>query len=246
MKLDELENHEFLKTLLNDAIEISKDRDIDIFEVEILDANFSEYEFYIHKTGFYFFHLIQLCYQLEYGIELLSNFNYSKKSKVTRDQHLTYNVENYIIRLSSINDRLLQLVNAVFHLCIDEKNVNDRIVLTNLKVSRTNFEKLFKQFKNSNTKYIGERNTIIHKHSYLEKKLRKIHVLYESNFLDKYNNMNLELTKDLRKDVLTKYIKETKSEFSKINSNCFSNLIPIFDFLQVEYGKMKVKLKINL
>ena len=36
MKLDELENHEFLKTLLNDAIEISKDRDIDIFEVEIL------------------------------------------------------------------------------------------------------------------------------------------------------------------------------------------------------------------
>ena len=62
MKLDELENHEFLKTLLNDAIEISKDRDIDIFEVEILDANFSEYEFYIHKTGFYFFHLIQFYY----------------------------------------------------------------------------------------------------------------------------------------------------------------------------------------
>lgn len=242
MKLENIENHEFSQILLSDSIDISSGREINIFDIELENANFNEYEYYIHNTGFYYFHLIQLCHQLKNAVELLSNFSYNNKNKVTRDLHLTYNVENYIIRLSSINDRLLQLVNAVFHLCIDEKLVSERNVSTNLKISRTEFKNIYKEFKNSNNKYINERNTIIHKHSFLEIKLRKIHVLYGSNFLDR-NNIDKDSMKFIKKDFLTKYIRDTKSEFTEINNECFSKLLPIFDFLLNEYNKMKEKLK---
>jgi len=202
-----------------------------------------EYEYYIHNTGFFFFHMIQLCYQLNYAVELLTNFNYSSKNKVTRDQHLIYNIENYIIRLTSLDDRLLQLVNAVFHLTIDEKNVNERSILTNLKVSRTDFSFLYKEFKKQNSKYIGERNTIIHRHSYLDQKLRKIEVLYESHVLFKLNKINIEKAKFIRKDIITRYVKEFKSDFFNANTECITKLIPILDFLYEHYLKTKIKLK---
>lgn len=240
---EELEKHVFTKTLLEDVELLSINRDVNIFDVELKDANFSEYEFYIHNTGFYFFHMIQLCNQLNYAIELLTNFNYNTKNKVTRDQHLIYNVENYIIRLTSLNDRLLQLVNGVFHLTIDEKNVNERNILTNLKVSRTDFSILYKEFKKENLKYVGERNTIVHKHSYLNEKLRKIEVLYESNFLFRLNKIDVETAKFIRKDIITKYVKEIKSDFTNANNECINKLIPILDFLYQHYLKTKNILK---
>jgi len=86
--LEDLETHIFTKTLLEDSELISLDREVNIFDVELKDANFNEYEYYIHNVGFYYFHMIQLCNQLNYAIELLTNFNYSSKNKVTRDQHL--------------------------------------------------------------------------------------------------------------------------------------------------------------
>lgn len=241
--LEKLEQHILSKTLLEDAELISKNRDINIFDVELKDTNFDEHEYYIHNTGFFFFHMIQLCYQLNYAVELLTNFNYSSKNKVTRDQHLIYNIENYIIRLTSLDDRLLQLVNAVFHLAIDEKNVNERSILTNLKVSRTDFSFLYKEFKKQNSKYIGERNTIIHRHSYLDKKIRKIEVLYESHVLFKLNKINIEKAKFIRKDIITRYVKEFKSDFFNANTECITTLLPILDFLYEHYLKTKIKLK---
>lgn len=241
--LKNLENHIFLKTLLEDAELISQKIDVNIFDLELTDTNFTEYEYYIHNTGFFFFHMIQLLQQLNFAIELLTNFNYSTKNRVTRDQHLIYNVENYIIRLTSLNDRLLQLVNAVFHLTIDEKNVNERNILTNLKVSRTDFSISYKEFKKENLKYVGERNTIVHKHSYLNEKLRKIEILYESNFLFGLNKIDIEKTKFVRKDIITRYIKEIKSDFNNANNECINKLIPVLDFLYQHYLKMKNTLK---
>ena len=142
-----------------------------------------------------------------------------------------------------MDDRLLQIVNAVFHLAIDEKNVNERNVLTNLKVSRTAFSIFYKDFKKQNSKYIGERNTIIHKHSYLNEKLRKIEVLYESNILLQLNKTDIEKVKFIRKDILTKYIKEIKIDFNTANNECFLKLIPVLDFLYNQYVEIKDKLK---
>ena len=66
--------------------------------------------------------------------EFLSNYGYSKKIESTRADYLIYNLENYLIRLNSVYDRVLQIVNAVFHLCINEENVNHSVIISNYKV----------------------------------------------------------------------------------------------------------------
>src|SRR5690606_34214760 len=133
-----------------------------------------------HNTGFYSIHFLELCRQLENAIELLSNFRYDGKSSISRGDHLTYNIENYIIRLTSLSDRTLQTINATFHLGIDERDVNERVIINNIKVSRTTLSKHYNDFKKSLKDYTGERNTIVHRHSFMDKQLKKIQIFYHS------------------------------------------------------------------
>lgn len=243
---DKIISHSFARNLINDSRIIAKDRKINLTDIEFEEGpDFTEYEFYIHNTGFYYVHLLELCRQLENAVKLISNFRYDKKNEFGRGDHLTYNIENYIIRLTSVSDRVLQVINAAFHLGVSEKDVNERVIINNLKVARTNTSKHFNEFKKTLQEYTGDRNTIVHRHSYLDKQLRKIQVFYDAQLTrgilddsDKANGL-----KEVRKTLLTKFIAEKKKEYSKTNENCIKKLLPIFDDLADQYEKMKQKLK---
>jgi Cthe_2314-like HEPN len=243
--LDKIIGHNFTENLLGDGDVISKGREFKASDIELKNADFSEYEFYIHNSGFYYIHFLELCQQLENVPELLSNFRYDSNSKISRGDHLTYNLENYIIRLTSISDRILQTINATFHLCIDEKDVNERVILNNLKVSRTNLPKHYNEFRKSLKEYTGDRNTIVHRHSYLDKELKRIQIFYHKELTkkmladsDKANGL-----KEIRKAILTKFLADKKKEFHTTNENCFKTILPILDILEDQYKKMKQKLK---
>jgi len=228
--------------LLDDSKPILVDYDINLSDIELVkDPDFSEFEYYIHNTGFYSVHLLELCKQLENALELFSNFNYSKK-EISRGDHITYNIENYIIRLSSLTDRILQTINAVFHLGIDEKDVNERVITRNIKVSRTETKKHFNEFKKTLNGYSSERNTIVHRHSYLDNQLRRIQMFYHLDFSKRLLD-DKPYFKYFRKKELTDFIKEKKEEFNKTNESCFESMIPIFNDLNSQYEKMKIKLK---
>jgi hypothetical protein len=140
-KFSELEKHEFLVSVLEDGEAAFSDIKLDRLATEIpAHIELSEYQYYIHKVGFYLVNTISWCKQLDLAVELLSNFDYSKK-EVSRADHLIYNIENYLIRIKSVHDRVLQLVNAVFHLCLNEAKVSHGLIVSNYKVQhrpRTN------------------------------------------------------------------------------------------------------------
>ena len=243
--LDKIIGHKFTQRLLNDSEIISKGRKFKLTDIELENPEFSEYEFYIHNTGFYYIHFLELCRQLENAIILLSNFRYDNKTEISRGDHLTYNIENYIIRLTSITDRTLQVINAVYHLCVDEKDVNERVIINNLKVSRTKLPKHFNEFKKSLKDYAGERNTIVHRHSFINKQLRKIQIFYHKE-LTKGMLADKDIAvgfKEVRKGVLTKFISDRKKEFHATNETCFKTLVPILDILDEQYETNKQKLK---
>lgn len=243
--LDKIIGHNFTQNLRGDSEIISKGRRFKAIDTELENPDFSEYEFYIHNTGFYYVHLLELCKQLENVPELLSNFRYDSNSKISRGDHLTYNLENYIIRLTSISDRILQTINAVFHLCIDEKDVNERVILNNLKVSRTGLTKFYNEFRKSLKEYTGDRNTIVHRHSYLDKELKRIQIFYHKELTKKMlaDSEDGSGFKEIRKVVLTKFLTDKKKEFHSTNEKCFKTIIPILDILEDQYTKMKNKLK---
>jgi len=240
--LDKLLTHPFVTNLLDDGKLILVDYDFKLSDIELeKDPDFPEFEYYIHNTGFYSVHLLELCKQLENALELFSNFNYSNK-EISRGDHITYNIENYIIRLSSLTDRILQTINAVFHLGIDEKDVNERVIIKNIKVSRTETTKHFNEFRKTLNDYSGERNTIVHRHSYLDNQLRQIQMFYHLDFSKKLLKEK-PYFKHFRKKKLTDFIKERKEEYHKTNESCFESMLPIFNDLNSQYEKMKSKLK---
>ncbi|MES2396112.1 MAG: Cthe_2314 family HEPN domain-containing protein [Bacteroidota bacterium] len=245
--LDRIIGHDFTSNILGDSEIISKGREFKLSDIEFENADFTEYEFYIHNTGFYFVHFIELCRQLENAAEFISNFRYDSTSKISRGDHLTYNLENYIIRLTSISDRLLQTINATFHLGTNEKDVNERVILNNIKVSRTDVPKHFNEFRKSLKGYTGERNTIVHRHSFLNKELKRIQIFYHKDLAKKILSDNdkeyASGFKEIRKGMLSKFLAYKKKEIHSTNEKCFKTIIPILDVLEIQYKKTKQKLK---
>lgn len=205
------------------------------------EIELDEYQYYIHKVGFYMTHTIVWCKQLNLSIEFLSNFDYSKKISASRADHLIYNIENYLIRLNSAYDRVLQLVNAVFHLCISEENVGHSVIVSNYKVQhRPQIQSAIKRVQKYLKDYSQVRHTLIHKHSYMDVKLRKIELFYLNNLNNfrKDDSLKKEL-KQYRANYLRDYIAEKKDEFSTINSGLFERLNNLFNLLLEEYERQK-------
>jgi hypothetical protein len=244
MSTDKLVMHNFFQQLLKDVEPFLKDAKI--ADVELInDDVIPEIEHYIRNVHFYAIHLFQLCNQLERAVELLSNFRFNNKNGISRGEHLTYNVENYIIRLTSLTDRILQTINAVFHLGVNEKDINERVIMNNLKVTMTSLPKSFNEFRKVVGSYKENRNIIVHRHSHIKKDLHIIEALYHTQLSeivleDKDKSENF---KYVRTQTLIRYLSKTKKEFKQINEMCFEKLLLIFDDLEKQYFIMNLKLK---
>src|SRR5699024_1454960 len=130
--LTDLEKHSFVREVLEEGVKLLPDIEVSPSAVEMPeDVVLDEQQYYVQKVGFFLVHMLAWCKQLDLSIELLSNFDYSKKINASRADHLIYNLENYLIRVNSVYDRVLQLTNAVFHLCISEEYVGHSVIITN-------------------------------------------------------------------------------------------------------------------
>jgi len=236
-KLDE---NIFLLSVLEDAEEAFSDIKVDELATELPeDIELTEYQYYIQKVGFYLVHTISWCKQLDLAIELLSNFDYSKKN-ASRADHLIYNVENYLIRIKSVHDRVLQLVNAVFHLCINEANVNHGVIVSNYKVQhRPEVHRSVKSIRKFLSDHEQIRHTLIHKHSMVDQDLKKIELFYITDFEHIDNEEKVRAYKHVRSDRLKRYLNDKKGKFRAINDKLFDLINELFIFLKSEYERQK-------
>jgi hypothetical protein len=239
-KFSELDGNAFLLSVLEDGEVAFSDIKVDRLAIELPeDVELSEYQYYIQKVGFYLVHTISWCKQLDLAIELLSNFDYSKK-EASRAEHLIYNIENYLIRIKSVHDRVLQLVNSVFHLCINEANVSHGVIVSNYKVQHR--PEILKAVK-AISKYLSEheqiRHTLIHRHSLLDKDLKKIELFYLNNFEHIDDEEQVKRYKYVRTEHLKRFLSDKKSEFKEINSALYTLISTLFLELKPEYERQK-------
>lgn len=235
-----LDDNDFLISVFKDGEVSFSDIKFERLAVEIPgDIEFTEFQYYIQKVGFYLVNTVSWCKQLDLAIELLSNFDYSKK-ETTRAEHLIYNIENYLIRIKSVHDRVLQLVNAVFHLGINEANVNHGVIVSNYKIQhRPGILKAIKAV----SKYLSEheqvRHTLIHRHSLLDKDLKKIELFYMNNFEHLDDQVQVKAYKYVRTEHLKRFLADKKSEFRKINGELYKLVNTLFIELKPEYERQK-------
>ncbi|MFT6350921.1 Cthe_2314 family HEPN domain-containing protein [Neptuniibacter pectenicola] len=236
-KLDE---SAFLLSVLKDGEDAFAGIEVDKLATELPeDIELTEYQYYVQKVGFYLVNTISWCTQLDLAINLLSNFDYSKKD-ASRADHLIYNIENYLIRIKSVHDRVLQLVNVVFHLCINEASVNHGVIVSNYKVQHR--PEILKSVK-AISKYLNgheqTRHTLIHRHSLIDKDLKKIELFYLNNFEHIENEDQVKAYKYVRTEHLKRFLSDKKSEFNKINTALYKLIDTLFISLNLEYERQK-------
>ncbi|POY40447.1 hypothetical protein C3L50_07335 [Flavobacterium alvei] len=246
MNIDDLIKHNFCQQINNDLEPFIKGVGFADMEV-IKENNIPDLEHYIRYTSFYAVHLFSLCRQLEQAISLLSNYRYSIKDDVGRGYHLSYNVENYFIRLDSLYDRVLQVVNAIFNFGFKEGSVRKAGMLKKIhKVEGS--DKLINSLDELNNilkSHSDERrNIIVHRHSYMDKELNMIEMYYDPFFsklilkdVDKAENF-----KQIRKEQLSFYLRRKKKEFKEINEECFEKIFLILNEIEKEYIFNKQKM----
>ena len=242
-KLTRLDQHAFVREVLADGSTFLANIEVNPHSVELPDdIVLDEQQYYVHKVGFFLVHTLAWCKQLDLAIELLSNFDYSKKINATRADHLIYNLENYLIRVNSVYDRILQLVNAVFHLCISEESVGHAVIISNYKVQhRPQVVLKAKAIHKYLADYAQARHTLVHKHSWQDVKMRRIELFYmhDIDVLSKDEDWKSRL-KFFRSTYLRDFISEKKAEFSGINDGLALRIESLFPELALEY-KRQVK-----
>ncbi len=246
MKAVDLALHPLFKAVTEDAQKLmraQKEAGIDPDSAEI-----DEQAFYIHRVGHAFAHLLTWAEQLEETLIYLSNYKYGVKGegvRVSRAKHVLYMVENYLIRLQSIYDRCLQLVNCVFNLCIEDSNVGHAVVVSNLKVARTNVPGLLKKVKNSIKPNEQHRHAIIHRNSYQEKDLDRLQLFYIFD-RDTWQAIgqpgSFDDLEEIRKDLLRRTLAQKKKEFALTNDGLMTVLHALMDGLQPQYEKFKAQI----
>lgn len=201
------------------------------------DADIDEHQFYIQKVGFYLAHALTWHKQLGVATELMMNFDYAKRIDASRGEHLVFSIENYLIRLSSVYDRVLQLVNVVFHLGVNEEHVSHAVIVSNYKVQhRPELVRRVKAVKKYLDEYAQTRHTLIHRHSLLDAKLRRIELFYLHDVKVLYpDSEKSKRFKTFRANYLREYAVEKKKEFAEVNERLTSLLESLFSELLKEF-----------
>lgn len=209
-----------------------------------LTEELNEFQYYIHNVGYWLFQYDRQISELDYSIKFLRNFDYSKfknNSKPNRIDHLDYTLSNYYIRLSSILDKSLQVINAVFHLGISEYGVNNSSIKTNKFVKRTDILKSLKIIEKAVSNGKQVRNSIIHRDFYVDKDLKKLRYFYS---LDKdiivFKEKNLN---NYRRDKLNEYLDDIEQTFTNKFEKIVAAILIFLDKLYTIYGKKKEELK---
>jgi hypothetical protein len=247
--IEELHQHAFAAEVLAESVAVQRELGLNPLGQDVDEPLMNELQFYVTRVGFSLAHTLTWIEQLHQAVHFLSDFSYSKRTKeegIQRSHHLIYNVENYLVRLQSVYDRLLQLTNAVFHIGMSDELVNHSNIVSNLKVDRTAIPALLKAVRKTIKHKSDERNEIVHRHSYMEPKLRKVEILYmhtEETWAHQGAKFSYKNLCYVRSQLLKKITLEKKAAFQSINKALVSALVPLLTGMHEQYTKEKERLR---
>lgn len=249
----EIYKHSFARNVIEKLFPIKKviEEPETILSEEIkYNRLLDEHEYYVICVGDALAQLTSTFRQLEHIIFYLSTFTPTKRMKehsINRHDHLLYQIENFFIRSQSIYNRMLKLVDNVFHIGNNPHNISHNVIISNFHVKQSDIENSIKNFKKLTKSYKENRDTIIHRKSYRDEDLIKLGAYY--GYLDlmlvqededpAYKNMLNFLTKE----TLKKLIRDKTKEFEEFNEKAFNSIKEIFDQLENKFNNKEKELR---
>jgi hypothetical protein len=217
----------------------------------IFNRDPDEHEFFILNVGASISHLLTLCEHLRVTPILLTHYRTTRpmtKAGVTRNFHVMFHVEGYLIRVQGVLDRALKLINAAFHLCNSDRNCTEHILLKNTKVEHhTEVGTALKVLKKAVDRYRAERNEVVHAKHFMEQRLRYAEmydILARSRQLDEDPSADdlFEESNELVRELAA----EKKREFETFNVELAGHLKAFMETLAPIYTAEEAALRIRL
>ena len=250
----DLVNHPFSKIVFEEGIELQKE----IYaENTFLSINPSlkripnEYEHYILNVGSRLARLFVCILGITNIIELLSQKTPNaklKKKNITTYDLIIYHLENYIIRVQSVYDRVLFLIDALFHLGNSEQNIEHLIIAENIFVKRSKIYSPLKSLRKLLNTFTYKRNIIIHQKEYQEDDLRRLefYCMFQGkiSLTELEHNAGKEEINYIVNELSKKIVKEKLKQFSNFNYLLFERIYLLLSESQKEFITHKERIRI--
>lgn len=210
-----------------------------------------EHEFYMLKVGNALAALLTCCEHLQNIPLFLSNYHETPSMKhagINRKRHIVFHIESYIIRVQGLFDRVLKLIDAIFHLLNDPKNCRSHIILKNLKVKHhATVLSAVKKLEKLLERYAEQRNEVIHAGSFQEDRLRILEMYYIVEDAERIEGKPPSFDyADLKSGMTREIVTDKKKEFKAFNVELAACLIEVFAVLAPCYTKEEHALRLRL
>ncbi len=153
-------------------------------------------------------------------------------------------VENSIIRVQSVYDRVLIFVNAILDLGIHDECINHKLFVTNEWSKRYSLEKKIKAVNSACNDYRYIRNTVIHHDRYSEEDLDRITLFLQINHIQKQQNDKEFIDNELLKNITNDYLNTKQYELSEYLDKIENNIFKLYDELLKIYNHKKQMIKL--
>ncbi|MFO4724045.1 Cthe_2314 family HEPN domain-containing protein [Vibrio cholerae] len=153
-------------------------------------------------------------------------------------------IENSIIRVQSVYDRVLIFVNKVLDLGIDNEGISHQSITTNDHVERFGLVSLIKAVNKSCAEYKYIRNKVIHHDRYTEEALDNLTLILDANHLSLATGKDELIAKGQLNLMVEAYLNTKQSELTdyldgiedKIH-DLYEKIIPIYHYKKEVFAK---------
>lgn len=134
----------------------------------------------------------------------------------SRSAYIELLVENSIIRVQSIYDRVLILANRILNLGVSNESINHNLLVTNEHALKFGLEVKLKVVSKACNDYPAIRNKVVHHDRYSEEQLDQLSLLINADHLAKEADMEPLLNEDLLNVVIKGYFNSKKDGVDSI------------------------------
>lgn len=175
MRISKIKEHVLISDLIEELQELLKKTDIKNPNKAPVLKPFEEYSSQVMKR---IGDIVSCIDQLHLSLELLSGFRKGKNKKYNRHDYITFGVENYLIRFSSVYDRCLRLTNYVYGIGLPERECRENTIIKNANIKGTKVAESLKEIQKIRKCYANDRNKIAHSESYSDEELFDLELFY--------------------------------------------------------------------
>ena len=165
---------------------------------------------------------------------------------LTAVDFLQHSIENFIVRSHSIFDRVLIFANRLCHIGLSNDAVSYKAIIYNDHIISHNLVPALKKIKKTCTKYVYQRNSIIHHRGYQNETFDFFYMLHKTNYLSKNTDSETQPVFDFANDLTEEYILEIAADFSDHLESIIEDLYAFYNIAEKVYLEHKKFLRTKI